>query len=238
MRALHLRPDVQHASLTAYARIAARVSAVRVYTVRKGDTLSSIAARYLGSARRWQGLWAANRGTVRNPNVIQRGQRLRIITDHLTGGDRSYLRHLAAPWHDHPGSFTETTAHAVRHYSCGDGDGDGFDMPCWKLYGHSAPASPANPAPAAPAAVPVSYGGGYPGGAFGACVVRAESGGNPQVMNATGHYGLYQFSAQTWAAYGGNPADFGNASAAEQNQVFANALAQGGQSNWSPYDGC
>ena len=30
----------------------------------------------------------------------------------------------------------------------------------------------------------------------------------------------------------------GNASVAEQNQVFANALAAGGQSNWSAYDGC
>ena len=69
-------------------------------------------------------------------------------------------------------------------------------------------------------------------------MVARESGGNPQVMNSTGHYGLYQFSASTWAAYGGNPADFGNASVAEQNQVFANALAQGGQSNWAPYDGC
>jgi hypothetical protein len=57
-------------------------------------------------------------------------------------------------------------------------------------------------------------------------------------MNSSGHYGLYQFSASTWAAYGGNPADFGHASAAEQNQVFANAMAAGGQSNWSPYDGC
>jgi hypothetical protein len=28
------------------------------------------------------------------------------------------------------------------------------------------------------------------------------------------------------------------ASVAEQNRVFANALAQGGQSNWFPYDGC
>ena len=28
------------------------------------------------------------------------------------------------------------------------------------------------------------------------------------------------------------------AALAEQNQVFANALAAGGQSNWSPYDGC
>jgi hypothetical protein len=57
-------------------------------------------------------------------------------------------------------------------------------------------------------------------------------------MNSTGHYGLYQFSAATWAAYGGNPADFGHASVTEQNQVFANALAAGGQSNWAPYDGC
>ena len=79
---------------------------------------------------------------------------------------------------------------------------------------------------------------GYPGGSFGECVVARESGGNSQVMNGSGHYGLYQFSASTWAAYGGNPADFGHASTAEQNQVFATALARGGQSNWSAYDGC
>jgi hypothetical protein len=58
-------------------------------------------------------------------------------------------------------------------------------------------------------------------------------------MNSSGHYGLYQFSASTWAAYGGNPSTFGNASAAEQTQVFNNAMATpGGASNWSPYDGC
>jgi LysM repeat protein len=73
---------------------------------------------------------------------------------------------------------------------------------------------------------------------FQACVIAAESGGNPQVMNSSGHYGLYQFSASTWAEYGGNPADFGNASVAEQNQVFDNAIAAGGASNWSLYDGC
>jgi LysM repeat protein len=83
-----------------------------------------------------------------------------------------------------------------------------------------------------------TYTGGTPGGSFGACVVARESGGNAQVMNSTGHYGLYQFSSSTWAAYGGNPADFGNASVSEQNQVFSNALAAGGQSNWAPYDGC
>jgi LysM repeat protein len=83
---------------------------------------------------------------------------------------------------------------------------------------------------------PTSYSGGS---GFQACVIARESGGNSQVMNSTGHYGLYQFSASTWATYGGNPADFGNASVAEQNQVFATAMASpGGESNWAPYDGC
>jgi LysM repeat protein len=88
---------------------------------------------------------------------------------------------------------------------------------------------------AAPAVAASTYSGG---GGFTSCVIAAESGGNSQVMNSSGHYGLYQFSASTWAAYGGNPADFGDASVAEQNQVFNSALAEGGQSNWSAYDGC
>ena len=120
------------------------------------------------------------------------------------------------------------------------------------------PAAPKDLAPAAPAATTASSGPGYSsassastststrststysgsGGSFQACVIARESGGNPQVMNGSGHYGLYQFSASTWAAYGGNPADFGHASVAEQNQVFNNAIAAGGQSNWAPYDGC
>jgi len=126
---------------------------------------------------------------------------------------------------------------------------------------------PAKPAriPAAPAAAPVtapaaapavaqasvapasqSYTSAQPastvyhgsGSSFQQCVIARESGGNSQVMNSSGHYGLYQFSASTWAAYGGSPADFGHASVAEQNRVFSNAIAAGGQSNWSPYDGC
>ena len=104
----------------------------------------------------------------------------------------------------------------------------------------SAPVTGAASAPvtqvqAAPVQAATTYTGS---GSFQACVIARESGGNSQVMNSSGHYGLYQFSASTWAAYGGNPADFGNASVAQQNQVFNNAIAAGGQSNWSPYDGC
>ena len=93
-------------------------------------------------------------------------------------------------------------------------------------------------ATAAATTAPAAVEGGAAGGSFGQCVIARESGGQAQVMNATGHYGLYQFSASTWAEYGGSPADFGDASVGEQNQVFANAIASGGQSNWSAYDGC
>jgi hypothetical protein len=73
---------------------------------------------------------------------------------------------------------------------------------------------------------------------FQECVIAAESGGNAQVMNASGHYGLYQFDLGTWISGGGNPADFGHASVAEQNAVFASVYAARGTSPWGPYDGC
>ena len=109
------------------------------------------------------------------------------------------------------------------------------------------PASIPTAETAAPQATPAAASGqgavatsssATPGGSFAQCVIARESGGQTQVMNSTGHYGLYQFSSSTWAAYGGSPADFGHASVSEQNQVFNNAIASGGQSNWSAYDGC
>ena len=114
------------------------------------------------------------------------------------------------------------------------------------------PAAPSRlgPAPVAPVAAPArasasapaqaTASGSYSGaiGSYAACVIARESGGNSQVMNSSGHYGLYQFSASTWQAYGGSAGDFGHASVSEQNRVFNSAIAQGGQSNWSPYDGC
>lgn len=49
-----------------------------VYEVRPGDTLSSIARRELGSSRRWQDLWAWNRGQLANPNRLRVGMALRM----------------------------------------------------------------------------------------------------------------------------------------------------------------
>jgi LysM repeat protein len=50
----------------------------RSYTVKPGDTLSSIARRFYGSAADWKWLQAANRSVLPNPNVIYPGQKLSV----------------------------------------------------------------------------------------------------------------------------------------------------------------
>ena len=50
----------------------------RHYTVRPGDTLSSIAQRFYGSSARWQWIFQANQAKVKNPNMIFVGEVLNI----------------------------------------------------------------------------------------------------------------------------------------------------------------
>ena len=179
------------------------------YTVRSGDSLSSIAERYYQTQAAWPVLYWANHSQIRSADLIEAGQRLLIPPKPAR---------IPAP----PASAIAAPAAAPAAPAAPAAETS------------QAPQASVSYAPARSAAT--SYSGAS--GSYAACVIARESGGNSQVMNATGHYGLYQFSASTWAAYGGNPADFGNASVSEQNQVFNNAIAAGGQSNWSPYDGC
>ena len=182
-----------------------------VYTVQSGDSLSTIAEHFYHNAGAWPALYWANQGKIHWADDIQAGQMLSIPAEPATIPNPPGQLAPAAP----PAAYVP--AHASTQ----------------PVIAQSAPL----PA-AAPATGGGTYTGGVPGGAFGGCVVSRESGGQAQIMNSSGHYGLYQFSASTWAEYGGNPADFGHASVAEQNQVFANALAAGGEDNWAPYDGC
>ena len=187
------------------------------YTVRPGDSLSSIAGRVYHNATAWPVLYWGNRGQIKWANLIKAGQVLRVPAEPaLIPAPPGQLGPPAPPV---PAASARMPRHARPAPAAAQ------------------PASTA-PAPAVPTTTTSSAGGGWPGGAFGACVVERESGGNPNVWNASGHWGLYQFSASTWAEYGGNPADFGSAGVAEQEQVFMNALARGGEFNWAPYDGC
>lgn len=46
------------------------------YRIQRGDTLSSIAYRYLGNANFWPEIHAANRDAIKNPHYIRIGQRI------------------------------------------------------------------------------------------------------------------------------------------------------------------
>lgn len=78
----------------------------RHYTVRPGDTLSSIAQRFYGNPADWRGLYQANRSVIRNPNVIDPGEVLNIPYQLPASSSSSSSSRTSAP----VGSAVLTTA--------------------------------------------------------------------------------------------------------------------------------
>ncbi len=70
------------------------------------------------------------------------------------------------------------------------------------------------------------------GGLNWTALARCESGGDPGAVNPNGHYGLYQFSLQTWRGVGGsgNPVD---ASVGEQASRAQTLYNRSGAGQWS-----
>jgi hypothetical protein len=255
--------DGQHIVTTAPARPGQLTAAFMrhgqpaTYTVKPGDTLSDIAGRFYHNPALYPSLWWINKGKVRDPNVVRVGQVLKLSHWHPQAAwlaaaakkadppvvVRSAGRHMTVRAHrDSRGRIWKVTY--GYPYKCGDGDGNGYDTPCSVVFPHhhervvSVYRSSSGRHSYRRSYRRVVRGSYHGSGSFERCVIARESGGNSQVMNGSGHYGLYQFSASTWRAYGGSSGSFGHASVATQKRVFDNAMAQGGQSNWSPYDGC
>lgn len=95
----------------------------RHYTVRPGDTLSSIAQRFYGNPADWRLLYQANRSEIPNPNVIYPGQvlnvpygpaassattsRSMVLTTSATPSGTLSCPGLEELWEDAGGSHTE-----------------------------------------------------------------------------------------------------------------------------------
>jgi Transglycosylase-like domain len=96
----------------------------------------------------------------------------------------------------------------------------------------------AQPSPA-PSAAPTSSGGGGDAASspLGVCIRNSEEGGSYAWGPGNGG-GAYQFLLGTWEKYGGAASEYGVAGPAYQDQIFDNAIAAGGASNWTSYDGC
>lgn len=101
-----------------------------------------------------------------------------------------------------------------------------------------AQAAAQQPSPAPSSPPPNLSGGSDPAhSALGICIRNAEEGGSYAWGPGNGG-GAYQFVIGTWETYGGAASQFGVAGAAYQDQIFNNAIAAGGASNWTAYDGC
>jgi Transglycosylase-like domain len=207
-----------------------RAAQVRTYTLRPGDSLFKVAREFCGNGDLWPATWHAT-GGIADPNLVPVGLKVTVAcSGDMKGYDPpapvSLTSHVAQ---GNSGGKTWGVSYGYPNF-CGDGDGDGWDVSCQQ----AAPdPQPAHQQPQYVAAASYSGGGGMQ-----SCIIGRESGGNSQVMNATGHYGLYQFAYQTWVDNGGSPGSFGHASVAEQNQVYYNDVARHGYSDWAAYDGC
>lgn len=90
---------------------------------------------------------------------------------------------------------------------------------------------------ATPAPTTQSGGGDAASSPLGICVRKAEEGGSYAWGPGNGG-GAYQFLLGTWEKYGGAASEYGVAGPAYQDRIFDNAVAAGGASNWTAYDGC
>ncbi len=175
------------------------------YTVRAGDTLSSIAKHEYGHRADWAGLWWANRHRIGNPNLITAGQRLRLPNSPKTGAKVVHAAMAAVP------------APAPVHTSA-------------PASAPSSGSSDSSSSGATSAPPPSGSAGGVNWSAIAAC----ESGGNWSINTGNGYYGGLQFTQQTWLAYGGGQyAPTANlASAGDQIAVAERVAADVGLSAW------
>jgi LysM repeat protein len=170
------------------------------YTVRPGDSLSSIAARAYRSAAAWPVIYWRNRAQVRWADIITVGQVLALppLPAHIP----------AAPAQLAPPPPQPAPSQAVS------------DVPSPSETGQSAVSAPA---PAAPASAAPSG-----SGANWYAIARCESGGNWAINTGNGFSGGLQFTQSTWDAYGGAAyAPSANQASASQQIAVANRVLAG-----------
>jgi hypothetical protein len=143
----------------------------------------------------------------------------RIVRDHARTIRRKYLAKLAAARLAQKKAAEQAAEQAARQAA------------------RQAAAAAQPTASPSPAASSSGSGTDAAHSALGVCIRNAEEGGSYAWGPGNGG-GAYQFVLGTWENYGGSASEFGVAGPAYQDQIFDNAIAAGGASNWTAYDGC
>jgi hypothetical protein len=149
------------------------------------------------------------------------GERSKAVGDELPGSLRHYVASSTA-------SQAGLRAAAARHHHLAEAAAQ-------QQQGATPSASPSSSAPAP--VLSSGSGGDAADSPLGVCVRDAEEGGSYAWGPGNGG-GAYQFALGTWEHYGGSASAFGSAGKSYQDQIFDNAIAAGGASNWTAYDGC
>jgi len=92
---------------------------VRIHEVRSGETLSGLAARYLGSSRRYNDIWALNRDILNSPDDLRVGMRIRIpqqndLRDSTQNSNRVERPHSGVIHRPQPTTRNVSTRRSVR----------------------------------------------------------------------------------------------------------------------------
>jgi LysM repeat protein len=192
--------STQAATLDSYSAHAT-ANQNRMYTVRGGDSLSSIAGHFYHKPADWQWLAHVNATTITDPNLIYVGQRISVPLD----PPANYTLPDYQPRHARPAPVT-TTSHAS---SSGSGSGSSGSSSSGS-HGSSGSGTTTDNAGSSSRTYSAPSGayscgaletlweqaGGRSSEAFVAAEIAiAESGGNPNALSPTDDYGHWQINA-------------------------------------------
>jgi LysM repeat protein len=202
------------------ARHAAKATSTH-YTVRSGDSLSSIAERFYHKAADWQYLYHENEKKISDPDSIYAGESLFIPATVPAGFQPTPY----TPKHAVSTPAASTASSSTS--SSGSGSGQGSSTPPTTDSTVVVQSAPQGGSYGCSALEQLwdSAGGNPADAVMAAEIAMAESGGNPNAISPTDDYGLWQINASNGSLATLNP--YANAKSA--------IILSGNGTNWGPW---
>jgi len=192
----------------------AAVAKSTYYTVRSGDSLSTIAQRFYHKAADWQYLYHVNEKKISDPDSITAGERLFIPAT----VPASFKPTAYTPKHAVSTPAASTTSSSTTSSSTPSTTDSTVAV-------QSTPAAQGSYSCSALEQLWDSAGGNPSDAVMAAEIAMAESGGNPNAISPTDDYGLWQINASNGSLATLDP--FANAKSA--------IILSGNGTNWSPW---
>jgi LysM repeat protein len=196
----------------------ARSQAARTYSVRTGDTLSSISQRYYNNGADWPWLYHQNSSGVQDPNLIYSGQQVKVPANPPSNAS-------SMSWYQ-PKHAASTTADTSQVGSASSGGSSGSSSGGGSGGGAASATGLGGSLGCSGLEQLWTAAGGNPGSAgIAASIAMAESGGNQYATGGVGEEGYWQINPVNGSLATYDP--LGNAQAA--------VTLSGNGSNWSPW---